>query len=300
MGAHYFITFKINCFKNKTINMKRVGILGYGHLGKYLCDRILADTKNFELIFVWNRSPITDTDLDKKYILGDLNDFPKYKVDVIIEVAHPIISQQFGVKFLEHADYMIGSPTALANQELLEKLLQASVKNSRKLLVPCGAFWGAADIKKMSDKNSLKGLKVTMKKHPSSLKLEGSLKEMMEKSQPLDKELILYDGPVRGICPLAPNNVNTMAVGALSAQNLGFDKVQACLVADPNLTDKHLIEIEVTGPFDDKTSLNFKCKTVRSNPALVGHVTGNQTYASFFNSLLETVDGYNSVGLKIC
>lgn len=32
---------------------------------------------------------------------------------------------------------------------------------------------------------------------------------------------------------MAPNNVNTMAVAALSASNLGFEKVKACLVADP-------------------------------------------------------------------
>jgi predicted dinucleotide-utilizing enzyme len=42
-------------------------------------------------------------------------------------------------------------------------------------------------------------------------------------------------GPVRGICKLAPNNVNTMAVGALVAHNIGFDKVMARLVADPQL-----------------------------------------------------------------
>ncbi len=53
-----------------------------------------------------------------------------------------------------------------------------------------------------------------------------------------------------------------------------------------SLTDRHLIEIEVTGPFDDKTNLSFKCTTIRSNPALIGHVTGNATYASFYNSLL--------------
>lgn len=45
--------------------------------------------------------------------------------------------------------------------------------------------------------------------------------------------LIYFKGPVRNLCHMAPNNVNTMAVGALCAQNLGFDKVEACLVADP-------------------------------------------------------------------
>jgi len=63
-------------------------------------------------------------------------------------VAHPNISEEYGVKFLEYADYMIGSPTALANQDLLDRLVEASAKNSHKILVPCGAFWGAADIKK--------------------------------------------------------------------------------------------------------------------------------------------------------
>ena len=53
-----------------------------------------------------------------------------------------------------------------------------------------------------------------------------------------------------------------------------------------SLTDKHLIEIEVTGPFNEKLKQNFKCTTVRSNPAIIGHVTGNQTYDSFYYSLL--------------
>ena len=56
-------------------------------------------------------------------------------------------------------------------------------------------------------------------------------------------------GSVREISKLAPNNVNTMAIGkkvnffilknlfqlkigALCAQNLGFDYVKACLIAD--------------------------------------------------------------------
>ena len=43
----------------------------------------------------------------------------------------------------------------------------------------------------------------------------------------------LHLGPVRDLCPLAPNNVNTMAVAAIAAHNLGFDGVQGCLVSDP-------------------------------------------------------------------
>ena len=59
---------------------------------------------------------------------------------------------------------------------------------------------------------------------------------------------IIYSGPVRELCQLAPNNVNTMAVGATLASNLGFDGVQGCLIADVALDDRHVVEIELTGP----------------------------------------------------
>lgn len=39
-------------------------------------------------------------------------------------------------------------------------------------------------------------------------------------------------GAVRPLCPLAPNNVNTMAAAALAAHTLGFDHVQGSIIAD--------------------------------------------------------------------
>jgi len=280
---------------------KRIAVVGYGNLGKYLVQKILDANKNdMELVFVWNRSEITDQSLDSKYILKDLNEFDKYEVDIIIEVAHPKITENYGDKFLKHASYMIGSPTVLANRSVYESLLEASKLYSHKIYVPCGAFWGADDIRKMADRGTLKGLSVTMKKHPTSLKLESPLKDKLEANKDADGPVILYRGPVRDLCSLAPNNVNTMAVGALCAHNLGFDKVEACLVSDKGLDDKHLIEIVVTGPYNEKLQQHFKCTTIRSNPAIVGHVTGNQTYESFYNSLIDVVNNKSQSGLEVC
>ena len=39
-------------------------------------------------------------------------------------------------------------------------------------------------------------------------------------------------GPLRALCPIAPNNVNTMACAAIAGHTLGFDGLQAVLVAD--------------------------------------------------------------------
>ena len=36
------------------------------------------------------------------------------------------------------------------------------------------------------------------------------------------EKVVLYEGPVRDLCPLAPNNVNTMA--CLSLFGIGFDR----------------------------------------------------------------------------
>ena len=45
--------------------------------------------------------------------------------------------------------------------------------------------------------------------------------------------VVLYEGPVRPLCSIAPNNVNTMAAAAIAASNLGLDNVIGRLVSDP-------------------------------------------------------------------
>ena len=78
-----------------------------------------------------------------------------------------------------------------------------------------------------------------MKKHPSAFKLTGHLAELVKTVE--GEPLTLYCGPVRDLCPLAPNNVNTMACAAIAAHSLGFDGVIGCLVADPRSVGRLLM-----------------------------------------------------------
>ncbi len=74
-----------------------------------------------------------------------------------------------------------------------------------------------------------------MRKHPSSFKLHGALaakNDAYQSDESNSDPLVLYEGPVRGLCPLAPNNVNTMAAAATAATNLGMDRTMGRLVAD--------------------------------------------------------------------
>ncbi|KJH48336.1 hypothetical protein DICVIV_05577 [Dictyocaulus viviparus] len=122
-----------------------------------------------------------------------------------------------------------------------------------------------------------------MTKHPSSFKLESPLREINDIVKANNSDAVaLYEGPVRALCQLAPNNVNTMAGGAIAAHNLGFDGVIAklkqmnfCL----RMSDWHIVEVEAVGPD------GFSVTTKRKNPAKPGAVTGQLTYHSFLASI---------------
>jgi len=91
--------------------VRRVGIVGYGKLGQYLVSHILSD-EAFELAFVWNRSKEACVDLDSKYVLEDLSQFMMYKPDLVVEVAHPCISKQYGALFLQVGIFAVSNKLA--------------------------------------------------------------------------------------------------------------------------------------------------------------------------------------------
>eukprot|EP00126_Sphaerothecum_destruens_P002851 Sdes_comp16261_c0_seq3m5559 len=225
------------------------------------------------------------------------------KADLIIEVSHPKIVNVHLATLLSFADIMVGSPTAFALPEAASVLKSFSGLNNNgsdkaenryhTLYIPSGALWGANDIQKMADGGSLKKLTITMKKHPSSFKF--TCEKMIKAANEClasGKESILFDGNVQDLCPKAPNNVNTMAAAAIAAHNLGFDGVGAVLIADPNL-DSHIVEVEATGPGENPLIV----KTIRTNFAKTGAVTGTATFASFSASMIRAVGFPSSVVL---
>ncbi|XP_037545495.1 putative L-aspartate dehydrogenase [Nematolebias whitei] len=258
----------------------RVGVVGYGHLGKYLVDRLLKDGPGLGLTlgFVWNRNSDKLKGLvPAEAILEDLSFFANRRCNVIVEVCHPQIVREFGVHFLSQSHFMVGSPSALSDFDLNQKLRQASMQHGRTLYVPSGALWGGQDIQRMNDSGTLKALFIRMSKHPSCFRLKSDVLADWEEGE---GRRVLFRGSVAELCPLAPNNVNTMAAAAMAAGTLGFTGVQGEIVSDTELRDYHIVEVEVTG------SDGFSVHTVRRNPARLGAVTGSATYQSFWNSLL--------------
>ena len=276
---------------------RKVGIVGYGSLGKFLANAIMTDPRakeELELVFVWNRTPekvledVKNGILPEHVFLKDLNEFGSRNAELIVEVAHAVITETMGPKFLETANYMVGSPTCFASQSL-EKSIRDQLKLNKEaslpygVFIPAGALWGANDIQKLADRGTLKGLSVTMKFSADALRLKGTLKDKLDsivaRGDQTD-EVLLYDGAIRELAPMAPNNVNTIACAALAGHTLGFDQTNAKLYAAAPDLGAHIVIVNVEGPN------GFKVDTTRFNPAKKGAVTGNATYNSFLSSML--------------
>ncbi|XP_036409363.1 putative L-aspartate dehydrogenase [Megalops cyprinoides] len=263
-----------------TSKMMAVGIVGYGHLGQYLVERIQreGEAAGLCLAFVWNRNTERlKGSVPEELILGQLSQFTERGADVIVEVCHPQIVKDFGAQFLSSAHFMVGSPSALSDTLLNKQLRQAAVHHGRTLYVPSGALWGGQDIQRLNDSGTLKALSIRMSKHPSCFRLSGDLLSDWKEGE---GRRVLFKGSVAELCPLAPNNVNTMAAAAIAADSLGFTGVTGKIVSDTALSQYHIVEVEVTG------ANGFSVTTVRRNPAQLGAVTGTATYNSFWSSLL--------------
>jgi len=217
----------------------------------------------------------------------------------VVEVAHPNITRQYGAMFLRYCDYLVGSPTIFADSEVENSLREiVGQKNGHTIYIPRGALWGAFDIHAMAQQGTLTGLSVTMKFHPSSLKLVGPLQEKLKAVAENEGEQILYEGPVRPLCSMAPNNVNTIACAALAGYTVGFDRTQARLISDKQL-HSHVVEIQVVGP--DRGDLGkFTVNTQRINPALPGAVSGQATYTSFLGTMLNVGGTVRGNGFHFC
>lgn len=178
----------------------------------------------------------------------------------------------------------VGSPSALADDVTERKLRAAAARGGHTLYVPRGALWGHGDIAMMDSMGTLQALKVTLEVAPGSLRPQGWLRERVVAAVASGTRQVLYEGPLRPLCPLVPNNTNAMAAAAIAAPGLGFDGVTACLVAEPSSQDCHTITVDVTSvPYGGRS---LTVTTTRRNPAGPGAVTGSATRDSFWSSLL--------------
>lgn len=218
----------------------RIGLIGMGYLGSYVYEQVTSQPQlGLEVAFVSDQAPDRLKNVPPDLVLADPAEARDRRPDLIVEMAHPSVTQRWGEGFLACSDYMPLSLTALADTGLHDKILAAAAKHGTCLYVPHGAMVGLDAIFECRD--LWEEVSVTMKKSPRNMDLTAF---PQFRGKEITEPTVLYDGPTRGICPLFPRNVNSHAAVALAG--IGFDRTRSVLVADPSL-DVSVIEVVARG-----------------------------------------------------
>lgn len=260
----------------------RVGIVGFGLIGSYVYEQIVARPElGLDVAFVHNRSPEKVAHLPPDVVLEDLADFGRRDPDLVVELAHASVTVAHGAAFLRKTDYMPLSLTALADAELERALLDTAQAHGTRLYIPHGAVVGLEAIAEGRDQWN--EVTMVMRKSPSSIDFRD---HPTLEAEGISTETVIYDGPTRGICPLFPRNVNSHA--ALALGGIGFDRTRSVLIA---VTDSHTsdIEIIVRGEVADLT--------IRRVSPMKG-VSGMFTLVSALGSVARAKSA--EAGLQIC
>jgi aspartate dehydrogenase len=244
----------------------RIGLIGFGFIGAELYRRISAEPTSAEIAFVHNRSLDKLATVPPSLILEDLEDFRRFAPDLIVEVAGPEVSRLHGEAFLQFANYMPLSLTALADDGLRQRLCDTAARFGHSLFVAHGALVGMDSL--VEWQGMWEDVAITFRKPPQSL---GA-------SALGDGEVILFDGSIRDIAACYPHNVNAMVACALAT--VGLDRCHARLVADPAI--KHL-ELLVEARGRDGSHLRIQ----RRQPAM--GVSGSEMAAAAHQSVLRAV-----------
>ena len=221
-------------------NKARIGIVGLGYVGRYVYEQISSRPElGLEIAFVHELASERLAGLPPELILPDLHAFASRRPDLVVEMAHPAVTRQFGELFLQETDYLPLSMTAFADEALRQRLLETARRSGTCLFVPHGAVVGLENI--FEGRDLWEEVTVVMKKSPRNLDFSAALQF---KPADLTKATVLYDGPTRAVCPLFPRNVNSHATVALAG--IGFDRTRSVLIADPSL-DVSVIELTARG-----------------------------------------------------
>ena len=257
----------------------RLGLIGFGNLGRKIYERIAAEPAlGFELAFVWNRSADKLADAPADLRLANLDEATARTPDLIVEVAHPGITRDQGPRFLEHADYLPLSVSALVDDALYNTLLETAAANGTRLLIPHGALMGVDNLRE--SREIWREVSVTFEKHPGTI----DFSESGIDGGAITERSTVFEGTAREIGALFPRNVNTMVTCGLAT--VGLDACRARLIADPAL-DVGIAIVEAKGT--DGSSL-----TLRKEQPMAG-VSGTEMFASIFGSILRAAGGNHPV-----
>ena len=260
------------------MSAKRIGLVGFGHIGRNLYQRLTENHPEIEIGFVYNRSRDKLSKLPGEIILADPETAAGRNCGLIVEMAHPSITGMYGLSFLKCADYMPLSVNGLVDATRLKRLVATAREHGHRLLIPHGALMGCDDLTEW--KHMWEAVTITMRKHPTHL----NIAMPPEHSGDAVGETVLYDGPVAGIAQKFPRNVNVMVACALAT--IGVDRCRGRLIA---AAEAQHATLEVVANGKDGSTLRMV-----KQAQMVG-VSGSEMLESLYHSVLKALGVYQTL-----
>jgi aspartate dehydrogenase len=221
----------------------RVGVIGYGAIGKDLADAIAqgraGDAALAGVLVQRPRTPVSGLPLT-----SDPAAFFSEPMDVVFECAgHNAVRAHGEAALRAGADLYITAVGALSDPALSARLEAVAGETRRRLVIPSAGI-GALDILAGAAVGGLDRVTITVRKDVESWR--DTHAETLCDLDALREPFEVFRGSVADGAPLYPGNVNISMATALAG--IGPNRTELVIIADPTITT-HVVQIEAVGAF---------------------------------------------------
>jgi aspartate dehydrogenase len=258
----------------------RVGLIGFGAIGREFLARVGGATSGVEVVAVVLRPGAPTSVLalleqlapQASAVTTLANHYAQ--LDLVVEAAgHGAIEEHVMPALLHGVNAVLASVGALAPLGVAEKLEEAASRGGAQVQLIAGAI-GAIDALTAAKQGGLAQVRYTGRKAP--LAWRGTAAEALVDLSQLTREHVFFSGSAREAAQRFPKNANVAATVALAG--IGLDRTLVQLIADPTVK-VNVHQIFAQGEFGELEL------TMRNLPL----VTNPKTSALTVYSLIDVV-----------
>jgi aspartate dehydrogenase len=256
---------------------RRIGLVGFGAIGKDVATRLLSVTGAPPAITVLTRKPILAT--AGVAWVGNVSDLIQKAPDIVIEAAGHVAVRECVPPLLEAGiPVVLTSVGALADTALEAKVRDAARRGQSSLILPGGAIGGMDYLRSVAQSSNL------VARYCSRKPVAAWRQELIALGIDPDaatSEIPLFEGTAREAALLFPQNLNVALTIALAIG--GMDMLKVRVVADPNVKgNSHEIDVESAS---GRASFVFENTPSATNPK-----TSAVTALSIVQAVKERLD----------
>lgn len=243
---------------------QRVGLIGFGAVGRALAEFLSADTESARIEAVALRDPEKAGALglpESVRVLQTPEELAAIPLDLVVECAGHGALRQFGPTVLRQGcDLLLASVGALADAELEAGLRDASRSTGARVLFSSGAL-GGLDVLSAARIAGLDDVTYTGRKLPCAWRGTAA-EDLIDLYSESVAARPFFEGNARAAALTFPQNANVTAAVAVAGK--GFDSTRVQLFADPEAQgNEH--RIKASGRFGEFETL-VRARTLPDNP----------------------------------